>query len=187
MQITKQIINNLKMRSQLITFKLKTILLICLISFTSVLVRQTLQVQHSCNPMINWSGDLPAECQIAIKTSFENFDDFSSQPKKELKISKQQPQIVQKTIQPEPKNITPTPQVAETIISESVQSESQTQSNSVGQFIDEHSDDIVGVIAGTAVGVGSVAAASATAAFSLPVTGAVLVGLGIWYVIRTVL
>lgn len=50
------------MQSRLTISKIKTILLVSLISFTSLLVRQTLQVQHSCNPMIHWSGELPVEC-----------------------------------------------------------------------------------------------------------------------------
>ncbi|MGL5793843.1 MAG: hypothetical protein ACRC06_05430, partial [Waterburya sp.] len=66
------------------------------------------------------------------------------------------------------------------------QSEPTNQFNSVGQFVNKHSDDIVGVTAGIAGGVATVAAAGATAAFSIPVAGAVLIGLGIWFTIRTV-
>ena len=83
MQITKQIINNLKMRSrlpeifnslrsQLITFKLKTILLICLISFTSLLVRQTLQDAITLSPFyhykesILWAAGLDYDQQIFL-------------------------------------------------------------------------------------------------------------------------
>ncbi len=40
----------------------KAILLVCLLTWTVLLVTTTLQVQHSCNPMIHWSGDLPKEC-----------------------------------------------------------------------------------------------------------------------------
>lgn len=174
-------------RSQLTTSKLKTVLLVCLISFTSLLVRQTLQVQHSCKPMIHWSGNLPSECQVAVENNFDSFDKFSSTRTQELKTSKPQPQIAQNTIQRESKNIILTPQNSKTTTSQTVSSESQTQSNSVGQFINKHPDDIVGVIAGTAVGVGSVAAAGATTIISMPVAGAVLVGLGIWYAIRTIL
>ena len=66
MQITKETINNSEIRLNLTISKLKTILLVCLISFTSLLVRQTLQIQHSCHPMI-YSGTLPAKCQVATK------------------------------------------------------------------------------------------------------------------------
>jgi hypothetical protein len=76
-------------QSHLTTFKLKTILLICLIGFTSLLVRQTLQVQHSCNPMIHWFRELPTECQVAVKTNFDGFDNFSYPRKEEIKTPKQ--------------------------------------------------------------------------------------------------
>ena len=78
MQITKETINNSEIRLNLTISKLKTILLVCLISFTSLLVRQTLQIQHSCNPMIHWSGELPAECKVAVENDFDSFDIFSS-------------------------------------------------------------------------------------------------------------
>ena len=121
------------LRSHFTTSKLKTILLVCLISFTSLLVRQTLQIQHSCNPMIHWSGEFSAECQVAVKNDFDSFDkfssirtrisknessnfnDFSSLTKQELKTSKQQPQIAQNIFESQPNQITygrpsPTPE-----------------------------------------------------------------------------
>ena len=197
------------LRSRLTTSKLKTILLVSLISFTSLLVRQTLQIQHSCNPMIHWSGELPAECKVAVKADFENYDDFSSQTKQELKTPKQQPQIAQhldsisqkkldvsyaqpsisqNTIKSQPEKVTTSSKTTELeIIQDNSQSELEDRSNSVGQFVNEHSNDIVGGIAGVAGGVASVAAASATAAFSIPVAGAVAIGMGIWFLIRSAL
>ena len=160
--------------------KLKTILLVCLIGFTSLLVRQTLKIQHSCHPMLH-SGTLPTECQIAAK------DNFNSHTQKELKTSEQPIQIPQNISKPKPHNVTYNSKVTEPEISENVESASKPQSNRVGQFVNEHSDDILGGVAGIAGGAAIVAAAGATAVFSLPVAGAVLVGLGIWYTIRTVL
>lgn len=64
--------------SKSIMSKFSSILAICLITFTSLLARQTLEIQHSCNPMIHWSGELPTECQVVAKNSSEN---FSSQKK----------------------------------------------------------------------------------------------------------
>ncbi|MBD2493671.1 hypothetical protein [Nostoc sp. FACHB-280] len=40
----------------------QAILLVCLFIWTVLLVINTLQVQHSCNPMIHWSGELPTKC-----------------------------------------------------------------------------------------------------------------------------
>lgn len=192
MQITKEIINNPERRSHLTTSKLKTILLVSLISFTTLLVRQTLQLQHSCNPMINYSGKLPAECQIAAKTSLNNFDNLSYPEKEELKTPKQEiklpiPEPFVNTDDSQLNKVTNIPQVTKPKIADKIsQSEPKDRSNPVGEFVDKHSDDIVGAVAGVAGGV-AIAAAGATAAFSIPVAGAVLIGLGIWYAIRTVL
>lgn len=187
------------LRSRLTASKLKTILLVSLISFTSLLVRQTLQVQHSCNPMIHWSGELPAECQMPASTSFDNFDDFSFPTQSELKTLEQQPQITQQrdrtqpaislnTVEPQLEEIIDIPQATEPEITQDISPlEPEDEYNSVGQFVEEHSNDIVGAVAGVAGGVASVAAASATAAFSIPVAGAVAIGLGLWFLIRSVL
>lgn len=64
--ITKEIINNPEMRSRYLEAinslrsqstmsKFKTWLIVCFISFTSLLVRQILQIQHSRNSMIHRS------------------------------------------------------------------------------------------------------------------------------------
>ena len=192
MQFAQEIINNPEMRSHPTTSKFKIILLVCLISFTSLLVRQTLQVQHSCNPMIHWSGELPAECQVAVKTDFDSFDDFSYPRRQELETSKQQPQIAQSsisrnTVKPQLDDVTNSLKATEPKTKDISQSEPQERSNSVGQFVNEHSNDIVGAVAGVAGGVATVAAASATAAFSIPVAGAVAIGMGIWFLIRSAL
>ncbi|MEL6439806.1 MAG: hypothetical protein AAFQ80_11195 [Cyanobacteria bacterium J06621_8] len=69
------------MRSPLSTSQIKTILLICLVSFTTLLIRQTLEIQHSCQPMIHWSGELSAECQIAVNNDNFNILTTPIQPK----------------------------------------------------------------------------------------------------------
>lgn len=43
--------------------RFQAILLICFFLWTPLLVLETLQVQNSCHPMINWSNELPPECQ----------------------------------------------------------------------------------------------------------------------------
>ena len=187
------------MQSRLTISKIKTILLVSLISFTSLLVRQTLQVQHSCNPMIHWSGELPVECQIAANTSLDNFDDFSFETQPELKTLEQQPQIAQQrdrtqpaisqnSVEPQLEEIIDIPQATEPEITQNISSSKpEDEYNSVGHFVNEHSNDIVGAVAGVAGGVATVAAASATAAFSIPVAGAVAIGMGIWFLIRSAL
>ena len=152
--------------------KFRSIIAVCVIIFTSVLVTKTLQIQHSCAPMIHWSGEFPAECQIATK------DNFNSREREKS------PQNISK---PQPNNIARDSQASTSERSKNnTDSESTNQSNPVIKFVNEHTDDIVGGVAGIAGGVGTVAAASATAAFSVPVAGAVLIGLGIWFAIRSI-
>ncbi len=196
MQTPEQSINNSEkrsryyeaftsVRSQLSNSKLKTILLVCLISFTSLLVRQTLQVQHSCNPMIHWSGELPTDCLVAVKTDFDNFS-FQTQPQIAQQRDRIQPSISQNTVESQLGKVIDISKATEPEITQDISlSEPEDEYNSVGQFVKEHSNDIVGGIAGVAGGVATVAAASATAAFSIPVAGAVAIGMGIWFLIRS--
>lgn len=44
-------------------YRFQTILIVCFLLWTPLLVIETLQIQHSCYPMIHWSGTLPVECQ----------------------------------------------------------------------------------------------------------------------------
>ena len=158
------------LRSLLITSKLKTIILVCLISFTSLLVRQTLQIQHSCNPMIHWSGEFPAECQVAVDTDFDSFDDFDYPRQQELETLKQQSRTAQKTEEYEPY----------------INLESPTQPNSEVRV--DSNPNLVGVAEGAAAGIG--VAAVAIGVFSVTPPGAVLLGLGvaisIWKAIKSV-
>ena len=179
MQNYQQVIENLEiqsrlyenfnlMRSRLTTSKLKTIVLVSLISFTSLLVRQTLQVQHSCNPMIHWSGELPAECQVVVENGLDNFNDFSSPTKPESETPKQ-PQIIQKTEVYGPPNI----------------SSELSKPDTPAEVVHQNSD-LVGVGAGAAAG--SVVAGVAMGAFSMTPPGAVLIGIavmvGVWQTIK---
>ena len=160
--------------------KFRSIITVCVITFTSVLVTKTWQIQHSCDPMIHWSGEFPAECQIATKDNFNSRD----REKSPQNISKPQPNNIARDSQA---STAPDSQASPSERSKNnTDSESTNQSNPVIKFVNEHTDDIVGGVAGIAGGVGTVAAASATAAFSVPVAGAVLIGLGIWLAIRSI-
>ncbi len=158
------------LRSHFTTSKFKIIILVCLISFTSLLVRQTLQIQHSCNPMIHWSGEFPTECQVAVKNDFDSFDKFSYPRQQELKTLKQQSRTAQKTEEHEPY----------------INLELPTQPSSEAR-VDSNSD-LVGVAKGAAAGIG--VAAVAIGVFSVTPPGAVLLGLGVaigvWKAIKSV-
>ncbi len=191
-------------------FKFQTIFAVCLIAFTSLLVTKTLQIQHSCQPMI-YSGTLPAECQEVAtkevatkevatkevatkdvsntrdreKSYLENQTD--NKPKSDNSAIEEQPHITQNISQPEPNNISSNFQVYNSEISlKNDNPKSETQSNPITKFVNEHPDDIVGGVAGIAGGIATVAAAGVTAAFSVPIAGAVAIGLGIWFLIRSV-
>jgi len=45
-----------------INHRFQAILLICFLLWTPILVAETLQVQNSCHPMINWSNNSRPEC-----------------------------------------------------------------------------------------------------------------------------
>lgn len=177
MQITKEITNSSEIQLHLTVSKLKTILLVCLISFTSLLVRQTLQVQHSCNPMIHWSGDLPAECKVVAKNDFDSFDEFSSTktqtsknefgnfndfsyPRQQELERLKHPQIAQKTEVYGPPNIS-----------------SEPLKSTTPAKIAHQNSDLVGVGEGAAAGVGT--AVLAIGVFSVTPPGAVLLGIGV--------
>ena len=175
--------------------------------YTTLLVSQTLEIQHSCQPMFH-SGTLPTKCLRATQT------DSNSYNKKILNLPKKTSQNTQKneidnTLEaPEVKiNKAPIPSVTKNqanSVSQSVNghyddmveevAEIKTpislaikqQANSAGQFVNEHSDDIAGGVAGIAAGAATLAAAGVTASMSVPVAGAVAIGLGIWFVIRSV-
>jgi hypothetical protein len=40
-------------------------LIVCFVIWTPLLVTETLQIQHSCHPMINFLGKLPTECNTS--------------------------------------------------------------------------------------------------------------------------
>ena len=102
--------------------------------------------------MIHWSGELPAECQVAVNTNSDSFDDFSYPRQQELETPKQpniaQPSISQNTVKSQPDKVATIPQAIEPKITQDItQPKSEDRSNSVGEFVNEHSNDIVGGIA----------------------------------------
>ena len=186
--------------------KFSSIIAVCVITFTSFLVTKTLQIQHSCNPMLH-SGTLPIQCQVAANNFNSKSEKSSLQKPTNSKPSTnnlqqvEQPKIAQKIdgdLHKQPfhdrsyRNNTITPsdsQISNPEISPNNIESQPEQSNPVTKLVNivnEHPDDIIGGVAGVAGGIATVAAAGATAALSVPVAGAVLIGLGIWFAIRTV-
>jgi hypothetical protein len=176
MQTSKQFINNSEQRSryfqafgtldsEITMSKFSLILAVCLITFTLLLFTKTLEIQHSCNPMIH-SGTLPAECQLAATNN------FSSDTKTELKTSKQQPQIARN---PKASN-------SETS-SNNTKSKSKTQSNSMAQSVKNNVVKI-GVGAGLVTGAFVVIAGAPVYIAGLAVVG---VGTVVWQGLKTIL
>jgi hypothetical protein len=171
--------------------KFSSIIAVCVITFTSFLVTKTLQIQHSCNPMLH-SGTLPIQCQVAANNFNSKSEKSSLQKPTNSKPSTnnlqqvEQPKIAQKI----GKERSPSDsQISNPEISPNNIESQPEQSNPVTKLVkivNEHPDDVIGGVAGVAGGIATVAAAGATAALSVPVAGAVLIGLGIWFAIRTV-
>ncbi|MEH2105817.1 hypothetical protein [Nostoc sp.] len=67
---------------RLLHLDFQAILLACLLIWTPLLANTTLQVQHSCNPMIHWSGEFSAECKQTPTESKSSIN----QPNKTTKI-----------------------------------------------------------------------------------------------------
>ena len=184
-------------------FSFSSILAICLITFTTFLVTKTLEIQHSCSPMI-YSGELPSQCQVAS-------NDLNSRELSKSPLPKQTNEKLNLD------NSLPTPPIAPNIfhykaiarsekltlqpdsiatdrnsnseIPNNSKTEPQTKTNLVSKTIDaiqEHPDDVVGVVAGASTAVAIGVAAGATAVLSVPVAGAVLIGLGVWVAVRSI-
>ncbi|MEH1914899.1 hypothetical protein [Nostoc sp.] len=140
-------------------YKFQTILVVCFLLWTPLLVIETLQIQHSCHPMIHWSGTLPAECQP--KPLQPN---FNSPKKPEIKGK-----IVPRDETPLPKP-SPTPQPTE-------------KRNPIEEAIKmakEHPD-----ITGGFIGIGVGITVGVTAVATAPLAVAVGIGAAVWFVIRT--
>lgn len=45
-----------------IKYRFQAILIICFLAWTPLLITETLQIQHSCHPLINFTNKLSAEC-----------------------------------------------------------------------------------------------------------------------------
>jgi hypothetical protein len=45
-----------------IKYRLKAILVICFLAWTPLLITETLQIQHSCHPLVDFTHKLSAEC-----------------------------------------------------------------------------------------------------------------------------
>lgn len=177
-------------------YRFQTILVVCFLLWTPFLVAETLQVQHSCHPMIHWSGTLPAECQA--KGSQTN---SSSSKKPETQRDRSQKQIAQNEHRPSPKpsptsqeqnqiarsDHSPSPTPSSTLqpqgSDESPPPQQPEKPNPIEEVIKtakDNSNITGGVIA---IGVASTVAVVASA----PLILAVGIGAAVWFAIRTVL
>ena len=63
-----------------IRYRFSTILLACLILWTPVLTWETIEVQHSCHPLVNWSNQTVKECTPPPVITDEDKTDSGSKP-----------------------------------------------------------------------------------------------------------
>ncbi|HEY9829754.1 MAG TPA: hypothetical protein V6D26_04185 [Stenomitos sp.] len=161
-------------------YRFQTILVVCFLLWTPFLVAKTLQVQHSCHPMIHWSGTLPAECQAKVSQTNSS---SSKKPETQRDRSEEQKQIAQRDRTPSPKpSSTPQPQISDKF-PQFPPPQRTEKPNPVGDVIKvakDHPDITGGVIA---IGVASTVAVVA----STPLILAAGIGAAVWFAIRTVL
>lgn len=161
----------------------QAILIVFFLVWTPLLVAGTLQVQHSCHPMINWSNTLPAECNSS-QSKFNEKDKSlvahrpeTEKPKKQQKSdsSKEQKSIAQLP-KPSP---TPTPQTPDT--------SSTKQPNQIEKTIELAKDnpEITGAIVG--IGIAATLAIVASAPLVVCVGFGLLTSAAVWYGVQTVL
>ncbi|QLE47636.1 hypothetical protein FD724_05575 [Nostoc sp. C057] len=154
-------------------YQFQTILVVCFLIWTPLLVVETLQIQHSCHPMIHWSGTLPAECQPKLL----QFNSSSSKkPETRRDRSQEQKQIAKSDRSPSPKpSSTPQRQIP------SISPPSQSpEREDVLKIAKEHPDITGGVIG---IGVASLMAVIG----GVPLAVAVGIGAVVWLAIKTVL
>ncbi|MEH1828557.1 MAG: hypothetical protein V7L22_25005 [Nostoc sp.] len=152
-------------------YKFQTILVLCFLLWTLLLVIETLQIQHSCHPMIHWSGTLPAECQPKLLQF--NSSSFKK-PETRRDRSQEQKQIAKSDRSPLPKpSLTPQRQIPD--ISPLPQS---PEIEDVLKIVKENPDITGGVIG---IGVASIVAIIG----GVPLAAAVVVGAAVWLAIQT--
>ncbi|MEH1870936.1 hypothetical protein [Nostoc sp.] len=173
-----QIVTNFpRLIDRWLRYRFQTILVVCFLLWTPLLVIETLQIQHSCHPMIHWAGTLPAKCQPKALQLNSN---SSKKPETQRDHSQEQKQKVPSDRSPSPKP-SPTPQPQTPGISPPPQPPEKP--NRIEEAIKTAKDhpDITGSV--VAIGVASAVAVVAT----VPLAVAVGIGAAVWFVIRTVL
>ena len=151
--------------------KFTAILATFLITFTALLIAKTLQIQHSCDPMIDWGGKISAKCQVATK------DEFNDHQPEIIPL----PKTSKTTQQPNDSNLEIEQKLDKEFAVKEIQDNSniKKEPNQIIKFVQEHKEDEIGIVAG------GIAAGTAIAIASAPITGAVLIGLGVWFLIKT--
>ncbi|MBN3959863.1 hypothetical protein [Nostoc sp. NMS8] len=152
-------------------YKFQTILVGCFLLWTPLLVIETLQIQHSCHPMIHWSGTLPVECQPKL---LQLNSSSSKKPETRRDRSQEQKQIAKSdrslspksspTLQPYTPSISPPPKLLER--------------EDVLKIVKEHPEITGGVIG---IGVATLVAILG----GVPLAAAVVVGAAVWLAIKT--
>ncbi|MFE1746294.1 hypothetical protein [Coleofasciculus sp. H7-2] len=181
-------------------YRFQTILVVCFLLWTPFLVAKTLLVQHSCYPMIHWSGTLPAECQPKLSQA-------NSRPSKKAEPlrdrSQEQKQIARSDRSPSPKPL-PTsqeqkqkaqsdtsPSPKPSFIPKSDESPPPAKPHAVEDVIKTAEDAIKAAkdypdITSSVVAIG-VASTVAAVVATAPLAVVVAIGAAVWFAIRTVL
>ncbi|ERT07102.1 hypothetical protein M595_2953 [Lyngbya aestuarii BL J] len=151
-------------QSRWIRYRFSTILLACLILWTPILTWHTIEVQHSCHPLVNWSNQTAKECTPPIDRGNQKDRNIIS-GKPNTAWDSQQTTDTSKSVKKDPTQQTkehPKPEILSPI-----------------EQAKEHRD-LAGATAGIAAG-------AVAAIASAPAAVAVGVGVLFWLVIRSAL
>ncbi|MEH1937797.1 MAG: hypothetical protein V7L14_29640 [Nostoc sp.] len=154
-------------------FRFQTIVVVCFLLWTPLLVIETLQVQHSCHPMIHWSGTLSDECQPKVLQP-----NFNSPKKRETPRDRSQEQ---KQIPHSDRSLSPKPRITPQPHTPSISPPPKLpEREDVLKRVKEH-PDITGAVIG--IGVASLVAVIG----GVPLAVAVGIGAVVWLAIEKVL
>lgn len=166
--------------------QLQAAFIIVFLIWTPLLVAETLQVQHSCHPMINWSNTLPGECESPQpKPKLEKDKSVvASGLEKPVKQQKNDSSKEKKPIVESPKpSPTPTPPIPDT----PSPSRTTKQPNQIEKIKELAKDnpEITGATVGIGIAVGVAIVASAPIVVTVGV--GLATGAAVWSAIKTVL
>lgn len=156
----------------------QAILIIFFLIWTPPLIFETLQIQHSCHPMINWSNTLPSKCNSSqSKLNEKDKSLVAHRPETEKQKTQQKSDNVKE------QKSNHTPQTPDT----SSLSTSTKQPNQIEKSIELVKDNPEITAATVGIGIAATLAIVASAPLVVCVGFGLLASAAVWYGVQTVL